>query len=466
MWPFKNNKIKKRKYEGAAKGRRTSSWLTGFGDANAQISSDLPTLRERSRDLRRNNAYIHKAIDIISNNVVGKGIMTQWDNDEIEADWKEWAYSTNIDYDGRNDLRGLQRLVMEAVAESGEVLIRKRIVSGLEFPLQYQILEADFLNNTILNAKPKTQGNFVIQGIEFDSNGKRVGYHIYESHPGSVDHPFNSLESNFIPANEILHIYRAERPGQVRGVPWVSPVMIRVKDLDDFEDAQLMRQKVAACFTAFVHDISAEVDCEDESDLGEKIEPALIEQLPPGKTITFADPPGVENYKEYTSSQLRAVAAGMGLSYEELTGDLTETNYSSGRMGHISMQRNVDSWRESLIITHMMRPIVQDYKDMSSLMGKDIQKSKATHIPPRREMIDPTKEIPAMVSAIRSGLSSRPEVVASMGKDIKDVDAQIEKNNKEMDEKGIVLDSDPRKTNSSGKLHDGAKDDEQENNRN
>lgn len=466
MWPFrKTTNIKKRKYDGGSKGRRTSGWLTGGGDSNAQIQSDLPTLRERSRDLRRNNAYIHKAIDIISNNVVGKGIMTQWDDDDVEALWKKWAYSTNVDYDGRNDLRGLQRLAMEAVAESGEVLIRKRIVTGQEFPLQYQVLEADFLDNTILNTRPNKNGNFVIQGIEFDGNGKRVGYHIYQSHPGSVDHIYNSLESTFIPAKEILHIYRAERPGQVRGVPWASPVMIRVKDLDDFEDAQLMRQKVAACFTAFVHDISADVDCDDESDLGEKIEPALIEQLPPGKTITFADPPGVENYKEYTSSQLRAVAAGIGISYEELTGDLTETNYSSGRMGHISMQRNVDSWRASLMIMHFLDPVVDDFKEMSSIMGRNIDKNKATHIPPRREMIDPTKEIPAMVDSIRAGLSSRTEAVASLGKDISDVNASIDKDNKKADELGFILDSDPRKTTTSGKLHEnGEKQDEQESN--
>jgi lambda family phage portal protein len=460
MWPFKSNKNKKRKYEGAAKGRRTSSWLTGSGDANSQIRHDLPTLRARSRDLRRNNAYIHKAIDVISNNVVGKGIQTQWDDENIEALWKEWAHSTNIDYDGRNDIRGLQRMVMEAVAESGEVLIRKRIVAGLAFPLQYQVLEADFLDSTILNTSPTQDGNFVIQGIEFDGNGKRVGYHIYESHPGSVDHPFNSLNSNFIPANEILHIYRAERPGQVRGVPWPSPVMIKTKDLDDFEDAQLMRQKVAACFTAFVHDISADVDCDDDSDLGEKIEPALIEHLPPGKTITFANPPSVENYKEFTSSHLRAIAAGMGLSYESLTGDLTETNYSSGRMGHLSMQRNVDSWREGIIITHMMSPIVEDFKNIASILGTDASRAKATHIPPMREMIDPTKEIPAMVDSIRAGLSSRSEAVASLGKDPNDVQNQIQKDNQKADELGLILDSDPRKTNSSGKLHDGVNDNE------
>lgn len=459
MWPFNKQKVKtkKRKYEGAAKGRRTAGWITGWGDANAAIGKDLPTLRERSRDLRRNNAYINRAISLVTNNVVGKGVMTQFENDDINNLWKDWAHTTAIDYDGKHNIKGLQRIVMDAIAESGEVLIRRRVVAGLTFPFQYQILESDFLDQTIYNTKKQSDDNFVIQGVEFDANGKIVGYHVYQSHPGSIDRPINSLKSNFIPASEMLHIYRKDRPGQVRGVPWPSPIMIKIKDLSDFEDAQLMRQKIAACFTAFVHDISADVDCDDDSEeaLGSKIEPALIEHLPPGKTITFASPPGVENYKEFTSQQIRAVAIGMGLSYESLSGDLSEVNFSSARMGWLEMGRNIDVWREDLIIMQMLTRMVTDFKTMLSLTGTDASREKATHIPPKREMIDPTKEIPASIDAIRAGLSSRSDEIASLGKDPEDVYKKQQKDNEKADEAGLVLDSDPRKTDQSGKLHNG-----------
>ena len=108
---------KERKYEAGTKGRRGAGWITGNGDANAQIKGDLPTLRERSRDLRRNNPYAHKIIEVITNNVVGKGISTDIKPKQVDDVWWDWASSTACDYDGRHDMKGLQRLIMDAVVE-------------------------------------------------------------------------------------------------------------------------------------------------------------------------------------------------------------------------------------------------------------------------------------------------------------------------------------------------------------
>ena len=445
---FKKKK-QKRNYNAASKGKRLSGWRSNSGDANATTETSLKILRERSRDLRRNSSYGRRAIDIVTSNVIGKGISTQSSNDNTQKIWKEWAESKSIDYDGRHNLKGLQSIVMDAVVESGEVLVRRRIVTGLKFPLQYQILEADFLDTTKTFSQ---NGNRVIQGIEFDPQGKLLGYHIYEGHPGAIDIGFN-LISNFIPKEEIHHIFRTERPGQVRGVPWLAPVMVRIRDLGDYEDAQLVRQKIAACFTAFVQDISA--DCVNEEsetgEFGEKLEPGIIEELPPGKTVTFTSPPSVENYKEFTNSQIRAISIGLGLSFEAFSGDLSETNYSSARMGHLEMSRNIDSWRHKIIIGQFLDPVVNDFNFMLGILGLLDSSNVITHTPPMREMIDPTKELPAMISAVRAGLSSRSETIRAMGKDPDDINNQIEKDNKIADEKGFILDSDPRHTNSSGK---------------
>lgn len=448
---FKKKKVK-RKYEAASKGKRLSGWMTSGGDANAASETSLKTLRDRSRDLRRNSAYAKRAIEVTTSNVVGKGISTQSSITIANDSWKEWSTSKNIDYHGKNNLKSMQRIVMDAVSESGEVLIRTRINSALKYPFQYQILEADFLDTTKTLSR---NGNKVIQGVEFSSEGKILGYHLYESHPGSIDTDFN-LTSNFVPAKDIKHIFRQERPGQVRGVPWLSAVMIRIKDLGDFEDAQLVRQKIAACFTAFVQDISAECMDEDSDSgsFGERLEPGIIEELPPGKTVTFADPPSVENYKEFTSSQIRAIAIGVGLSFEAFSGDLTETNYSAGRMGHLEMSRNIDTWRQNIIIDQMLDPVLDDFILMSSLLGVSISIESFTHTPPMREMVDPTKELPAMISAVRAGLSSRSETIRAMGKDADKIYEQIADDNKKADDLDLILDSDPRYTNGNGKLQE------------
>ena len=447
---FKKKKPK-RNYQAASKGKRLSRWAHNSGDANASIGTSLKTLRERSRDLRRNSPYAKRGIDVVTANVIGKGITTQSSNENIQKLWKEWAGTTACDFDGRNNFKGLQRIVMDAVAESGEVLIRRRIVAGLKFPVQYQILESDFLDTT--KTISSANGHRIIQGIEFDANGKLVGYHLYETHPGSIDTAL-SLKSNLILKEEIKHIFRQERPGQIRGVPWLSPVMVKIKDLDDYEDAQLVRQKIAACFTAFVQDISADCAAPEDSDsgeFGELLEPGAIEELPPGKTITFADPPSVENYKEFTSAQIRAVSIGLGLSFEAFSGDLSETNYSSARMGHLEMSRNIDAWRQHIIIGQMLDPVVDDFNFMLSLMGIQSSNNEMTHTPPMREMIDPTKEIPAMIKSVRAGFSSRTETITSMGRDPKVIEDQIKKDNDKADSLGLILDSDPRYTTTNGK---------------
>jgi len=414
---FKSKNKKKRKYEGAAQSRRTKNWITGGGDANDQIQGDLPWLRERSRYLRRNNSYAHKGIELITNNVVGKGITTQINSKPANALWKEWAGTTACDYDGRHNLAGLQRIIMDAVVESGEVLVRKRFTNNPRLPIQYQVLESDFLCTNMIDGKKPGTENSIVQGIEFDSDGKRVGYHLYTAHPGSISSSFSSLDSNLISTNEVYHLYRLERPGQIRGVPWSSSCMIRMKDLDAFEDAQLYRAKIASLFVAFVTDISDNVECDDESDLGEKMVPGLIEHLPPGKTIEFADPPSFDLYKDYINSNLRAIAAGLGITYEGLTGDLSQVNFSSARMGWIEMGRNIDSWRQHIMLGQFLNGVEDDFKLIMQFNGMSTDGILFDHIPPRRELIDPSKEIEAMKSAVRSGFESRSSAVQSLGRD-------------------------------------------------
>lgn len=461
---FKASKRKssKRQYEGASKSQRMRRWRTKSSSANSEIAGGLSTLRNRSRDLRRNNPYAAKGIQVIGSNVVGYGIRTQFRNQNdtpgeetpLEKAWKDWAHTKAIDFDGRHNIFGLQRLVMEAVAESGEVLVRKRFDANNKFPLQYQVLESDFLDTTL--TIPAKNGGQIIQGIEFDKQGKRVAYHLWESHPGGQDQDFfiPSLKSNRVPAEEVMHIFRMDRPGQARGVPWLAPVIVRLKDLDDYEDAQLMRQKIAACFTAFVRDIGPDITDQDEDcgdDLGDKIEPALIEHLPPGKTIEFADPPTVENYKEYITTLLHGIAAGLGVTYEALTGDLSDVNFSSGRMGWLEFQRNIETWRQHIIIAHLLDPIVEDFRQIGSILGLNFQSVTHVHTPPRREMIDPTKEVPAKIKAIRAGLTTLSDEIMAHGKDPQDHLAQMAKDMELLDELGLTLDSDPRQKDQSGK---------------
>lgn len=456
-WNFTLTKAKKsRGYEGASKSKRLSRWKTTGASANAETFGGLHTLRNRSRDLRRNNPYAARGIQVITSNVVGPGIHVQFRKPEedlkvstaLEEKWWDWAHTTAIDYDGRHNLFGLQRLVSDCVVESGEVLVRRRVLAGLAFPIQYQVLEPDFLDT---NATKGEGQNIIIQGIEFNPQGKRVAYHLFETHPGGngLDFRPSSFKSNRVPASEVRHIYRMDRPGQARGVPWLAPCIVRLRDLDDYEDAQLTRQKIAACFVAFIKDIdpnaaSTDISEGEDCETAERVEPGIIEELPFNKEVQFGNPPSVEGYKEYVTVHLHAIAAGLGVTYSELTGDLSQVNFSSGRMGHLAFQRNIDTWRKEIIIGQFLEGVVEDFRTFSAIQGEGTDGWIHKFIPPRREMIDPTKEVPAAIEAIKGGLSTLSDEIMAQGKDPAEHLALYAADMKLVDKLGLKLISDAR----------------------
>jgi len=449
-----------RSYQGATKGRRWGDRKAPPTSAKAEISRDLKELRNRSRELVRNNAHAAKGVEVIANNLVGKGIMpafkTSADDgndqrrDVLASLWRSWAGSTDCDFDGTLTYSGIQKLTGRAVPESGEILIRRRRVNNGVIPLKLQILESDFLVlDDSLTAT--ADGSYICQGKEYNGSGELVAYHLYEEHPGNVNYFGTGVKTVRVPAEDIAHVFRIDRPGQIRGVPWLAPVMLRLKDFDEFEDAQLVRQKIAACFAAFVHDITSSDDDVDDEDLDiSKFEPGIIEMLPPGKTVTLANPPGVTDYKEYSTTQLQAIAAGLGISYEALTGDLSEVNFSSARMGWLEFGRNLDSWRELMINPMLNQKVLRWFKEAALLVGVDAQGLEATWTAPKREMIDPTREVPAKINAIRGGLVTLSEAIREQGKNPDDHLEEFSKDLQKLDSLDIILDSDPRHTDKAG----------------
>ena len=469
------NAYLKRKYEGADAGRRTEGWNTNNQSANAEIATGLPRVRDRARDLVRNNPYAARAVQVISNNVVGRGIKTQIKLDtraqtqstrekRINNLWKTWAETTACDFEGRHNLAGLMRLIMRSVPESGEILVRLRRVKRNEVrgvdgkllelpPIQLQLLESDFLSvNRRSGILPN--GNQVIQGVEFDELGKRVAYHLFLSHPGSNDLVFASRFSTIrVPAEEILHLYRMDRPGQVRGMSWLANIILRLRDFDLYEDAQLKRQQCAAMFAAFVHDIEGIDDAEEareEVELADKMEPGTIEILPPGKDIKLSSPPGAENYGEYTSVVLHSIASGLGITYEQLTGNLSEVNFSSARMGFLESQRNFDTWRQNIIITQFLTPVFNWFSESAELIGVNMSGARPVHTAPKREMIDPTKEINALKTAVRSGFKTQSEAIREAGADPDMHFEELRADNETLDRLKLILDTDPRRVNNVG----------------
>ena len=417
-----------RRYEAAAGGRRTSGWVRPGSSANAEIGPALHRLRAGSRDLRRNNAWADKAIRTRAADVVGLGIrpgprslLGEAEQDKIKEVWRAWAATTACDPNGLKTFYRIQDLAMQACDESGEVLIRRRrrrTGDGLPIPLQLQILEADHLD-TLRDGLTFENGNRVIQGVEYDRLDRRVAYWLHPAHPGE-NYRTHTMQSERVLASEIIHLFDELRPGQVRGIPRGTSCLLRTRDFDDFEDAVLERQKLSNLYVGFIHDIDSTVETSgkfDEADVDE-MQPGTYEHLPTGRTVTFANPPHAQGYSDYSKVSLRAIAAGYGTTYEALTGDMTQINFSSGRMGRLQYQREIAKFREGTLIPLVCDRVWAWFLEAAYLAGAIADpEAQAIWTPPRVEMIDPGKEIKAKLDAVRMGATTLTAVIRETGQE-------------------------------------------------
>lgn len=446
-----------RRFDGAAGGRRNSGWRASGTDANAENEPALALLRNRARELRRNNPYAERAVSGIADNVVGAGIVPRPKTDKGRAAkwlgdrWSQWAETVACDADGLENFYGLQHKIMECAVEAGECLVRRRrryVSDGLPVPLQLQVLEPDFLDET----KSGTNGNnVIIQGVEFDALGKRVAYWLFDEHPGSAA-SYRSLQSKRVPAEDVAHVFLPKRPGQARGYTWFAPVMQRLRNFDEMEDAVMEQAKIAACFAAFVTNDGTGGGTDKKPALIERMEPGIIQELAVGESVSFAAPPTFNGYQPYSWQALHAISVGLGLPYELLTSDLKGVNFSSGRMGWLHFARRVDVWQWRMLIPQLCERAWGWFMEAQLLLPGGVRDEvPAEWVPPRREMVDPRSETENVKHRLRLGLVTWPDALRELG--ITDPDehaTQIAKTNELFDKLGLVFDGDPRKVSNTG----------------
>jgi lambda family phage portal protein len=224
------------------------------------------------------------------------------------------------------------------------------------------------------------------------------------------------------PLTDVIHVYLKERPGQARGIPWGVQSFVKLRDLGEYQDAQLIRQKIAACFSVFITSPTGNsVLGSKKDDRLEKVEPGIVEYLSPGEQVSFATPPGAEGYRDYTSTVLHEIAAGYGITYEAMTGDYSQVNFSSGRMGWIEMSRNVKKWQHNMMMPMVCNRVWKWFIEAAQITGQVGRDVPVKWTPPRREMIDPVKEVKGMSEEVANGFASWAEKVRENGYDPDDV---------------------------------------------
>lgn len=456
--------MKKREYDGADKGRRRDGWRARGTSANTEISKAAPLLRYRGNDLVRNNPYAKKGKRTYVTHTIGTGGIARPDtgsdrlNRQLSDVFNEW--SAQCYGPARLNFGGVQGLVVGTRFVTGECLIRfrqARATDDWRIPLLLQVMEPDYLDASRITAA--NPDHYVVQGIEYDSLDRPVAYWLFNEHPGESLSlkPRRSLTSTRVPAEDVLHVYRPDRPGQARGVTEFDASMGKMRDLDDYDNAEIVRKQIAACLAAFVKSSEAAPAFGQQSTetatgaILEKLRPGMIGYLKPGEDVTVASPPTDSGNGGFDRRLLYAIASGIGVTYEQLTSDLRGVNYSSYRAGLIDFKASVEYDRWNIYVPMLCEPVWRRVLRTAYIAGL----VKKPYYPvewvfPAFQSVDPKKDADATERMLRIGTKTLPQAIAEQGYNPDEQLAQIAETNKKLDELGIVSDADPRKVGRSG----------------
>lgn len=456
-------------HQASGTGRRLAMFRAPMSGPNQ--SSGIDTIVNRSRHLVRNNAWAGAAVEKYVSNAIGTGVQAKMVNGtpELKAAagklWRRWCKVS--DADGQLEFAGQQALGVREYKEAGEVFARlrpRRRADGLPVPLQVQLIESEQCPRHYYATAPG--GNVIREGIELDKIGRRVAYWMYRAHPGDQNtFTVNASELTRIPADQILHLYRPLRAGQLRGIPDLSSVLVLIFNQDRLSDNVMERQAVANLHTGF---FTKPVNGEDGSVLGELpaqddaadgtpvagMEPGTMSELPAGWDVKFNDPPGAgADYAEFMRLNLLAFCARMGIPYEVLTGDLREISDRALKLLLLEFHRliEMDLWLQ--IIPMFCGRVRDAWWDAAVLDGSLIAPDYATDPEEYRETLwvpqgwpyaHPVQDVDADIKAIRAGLTSRTKVVLGKGEDPEEIDAEQVADNERADLAGLTHDSDGR----------------------
>lgn len=418
-------------YNAASVSRRSPTVRPVSGDADAISQGVRRRIMLSVRDVVRNNATAARALQVLVNNIIGTGIEPKLvsDDKDLKKAWKLRAAaldSVAFDVNGVSTLAGIQRLACEMMIADGEAFILWPDNNSEGGQCQVRVIEPEYLNDS-LNGHATISGHVIYEGIEYDSAGRVVAYHLYDEHPDSAVwlEPLRGAKYSRVPAERVIHLYRIDRAGQRRGVSWFAPVLDDLVALADNDEAQLMRQKIAACFAAFWRSEKAPED----AGVPKTLSPGLIQQIGVDDEVTFASPPDVTGYDDFALIHLRRIAVGLGVTYEDLTGDLSKVNFSSARLGRMPMSQNVEAIQWTLVIPRLCAPmarwILQGWAHAEPERIGALRLAQLAWTPPLPVIADPKTETQVAIQRVEGGLSSRPSEIRKMGYDPSIIDAEI-----------------------------------------
>lgn len=421
-----------RRFDGAAGGRR--GWGMGtFGRINPEVAAAGASLRTRARYLAHNNPWIANAVANWTGALVGSGIMPTSQHGDATARkalallFNAWA--EEADADARTTFWGSQADVARGLVVDGEAFVQ---FLDSDDGLRVRLIPPELIDESM--TRELGNGRVIVQGVEFDTDGRRVAYHVLPYRPH--DQFATYAPPVRIDASEILHVMRPLAAGQVRGVSWLAPIILPASDLDQLLDALLVGAKTAAMHAGFIVDqngTAGEVyDGTAEGGILETgLEPGTLKRLPTGVDIKFNTPQQAQQTAEFVKAQIRQLAAGLGLPTHFVDGDLTGANYSSLRAGLLPFRQRVEQIQYGTFVPQFLAPVWKRVITYAVLSGEldagdfGPEWLAVEWLPPKPMQVDPLKDTQATVAEIEAGLTSRRKAVAERGWAVEQLDEEI-----------------------------------------
>ncbi|MBO4169541.1 phage portal protein [Cereibacter azotoformans] len=415
-------------------------WLPS--SAYERAPSALSAIRGRARDLAHNNPHASRAVSVLTSHTVGSGIrFSMRGDDEYERAFRAWASSTACDYEGRLNLYGQQSVMARTMYEAGDAfaVIRQEREKGDDgvgrIVPKIQLVDPDQLDE---GASPRGIGNKVLSGVEVNPRGQIVGYHM------KVD--LDGQRSEFFSADVVIHLFEQLYPGQVRGIPRGAQALVRANTIDSFMSAALAKARVEACLAAFITGpslddstgIIGEADDVGEFVLPERLEPGTIVPLPDGHDLKVVVPSSSGGMREYIEVSLMSCAMAYGVTYAQLSGDVSKANYSSEKASRLEFYRGVDTVRAHFVMPALARVEAAFREAFVASEGREVDVT-VSMTAPGRESIEPSKDALADMTALAAGGKSFGQYCAERGLDREEQLRELKEERRMIADAGVEL---------------------------
>ncbi len=435
-------------FEGARPGRDRRRERREQRGPNAPVREAARPLRERVRELEQNTDIVPGALSALLANVVGAagarpepraaagGALDESLNARLQDLWDEWAEAPEVT--GQHAETGAQELACRTWLRDGEVFARHHLgrVAGLAHgsavPYSYELLEPE-----LVPADGRWGGpGGAPDGVELDAWRRPVAYRVLLRPPG--DGPLRPADAARVPADRMSHLMHGTRIGQLRGASPFAPVLARLADIDDIDEAERIAARVAAAMAAYIRKgepLAYEPPADAEARREIELEPGLIiDDLRPGEDVGTIDS-GRPNREvmAFRAEQLRAVAGGVGVSYSSLARRYDGT-YSAQRQELVEQsavyravwRRFIDRWERPKWRRFVLAAELAGLVEIPP--GVD-RKSvfRPAYTAPALPWIDPLREVKAWQGLLDSELESREHIARLRGRDWREIRREVER---------------------------------------